>query len=94
MAELESEHRRSIENGAFQADRSVQEAQVEMQKSQIHHEIRDLLISKLSGVFVVTLAICASVYNELKGGNTWLSVTLAGIPTAAVISIFFHKDKH
>lgn len=89
MAESEALHRREFIDKGLHSDIEAQRQELNIKNKQLNTEIAIEVGTRLAGFCVVALAIGGGVYNELYGGSTWLSVTIAGIPTAAFVKVFF-----
>jgi len=87
LAEQESNHRRSLEVKAIEANIAAQVAQAQINERQTKAVFRSDMIGQIAGFLVCLCCIGAAVYLGLNG-HDWLAGGIAAIPTAALIKAF------
>lgn len=87
LAEQESNHRRSLEVKAIEANIAAQVAQAQINERQTKAVFRSDMIGQFAGFLVCLCCIGAAVYLGLNG-HDWLAGGIAAIPTAALIKAF------
>jgi len=92
LAEDESIHRRKLEVMALEANIATQQKQLALGSQQNTSVFRSDFIGQLFGLVVCLFAIAAAVFLGLEG-HDWLAVSIAAIPTAAIIKAFTKKKQ-
>jgi len=87
LAEQESNHRRSLEVKAIEANIAAQVAQVQINEHQTKAVFQSDMIGQVAGFLVCLCCIGAAVYLG-NNGHDWLAGGIAAIPTAALIKAF------
>ena len=86
----ESEHRRTLESKAMDANIISQQQQLELNLRQSRAVFRSDVIGQISGLIVCILSIVAAVFLGLEH-HEGLALAIAAIPTAAIIKAFTIK---
>ena len=90
LTEDESLHRRALETKALEANISAQQRQVGIGEYQSRAVFRSDSIGQIAGL-LVSIACIVGVIIVAIYGDDWVAVSLAAIPTAAVIRAFTVK---
>lgn len=92
LAVEESEHRRSLEQKATDANIAAQQQQLTLNSQQNKSVFRSDLIGQIAGFLICVLAIVSAVFLGLEG-HDWLAASIAAIPTAAIVKAFMFNKK-